>query len=89
MTPTPCASANSGQLRSIYRVVEFSQGFDGYPFRHEWLFWIFEAAPMLIAISIFGLYHPGEYLGCDGGKRHIGDGEMMSQEELSASPRHN
>lgn len=52
-------------------MIEFPQGIDGYPFTHEWLFWVFEAAPMLIAITIFCLYHPSKILGQDGGRQYI------------------
>ncbi|KAH7312279.1 RTA1 like protein-domain-containing protein [Stachybotrys elegans] len=49
--------------RCVYRLVEFGQGTDEYAFNHEWLFWLFEALPMLGAIGIFCIYHPGRYLG--------------------------
>ncbi|KAL0941736.1 RTA1 domain containing protein (7-aminocholesterol resistance protein) [Colletotrichum truncatum] len=55
-------------LRSIYRVAEFSEGTDGYAFRHEWLFWVFETLPMLIAIGVFCVWHPSKYLGSNGAK---------------------
>ena len=50
-------------------MAEFGEGVDGYSFRHEWLFWVFEAVPMLIAISAFCVCHPTAVLGRDGGKR--------------------
>jgi hypothetical protein len=50
-------------------VAEFGEGTEGYAFRHEWMFWVFEALPMLIAIVIFCVHHPSAYLGSDGGKR--------------------
>ena len=55
------------QVRSIYRVIEFACGIHGYPFTHEWIFYVFESLPMLPAISIFCLYHPAKYLGRTGG----------------------
>jgi hypothetical protein len=51
-----------GQIRSIYRLVEFGLGIDGYPFRHEWPFYTLEALPMLPAISTFCLWYPGRYM---------------------------
>ena len=46
------------QIRSIYRVVEFALGIEGYPFQHEWPLYVLEATPMLFAIGILALYHP-------------------------------
>lgn len=37
-------------------------GFSGYPFTHEWIFYVLEAVPMLPAVSIFCLWYPGKYL---------------------------
>ncbi|KAF2117571.1 RTA1 like protein-domain-containing protein [Lophiotrema nucula] len=64
-------------VRSIYRVIEFALGIDGYPFRHEWIFYVFEALPMLPAISVFCFVHPAKYIGSHGGlgkKRTIEEG---------------
>ncbi|KAF2273213.1 RTA1-domain-containing protein [Westerdykella ornata] len=54
-------------VRSIYRVIEFALGINGYPFTHEWTFYVFEALPMLPAISVFCIVHPAKYLGSRGG----------------------
>ncbi|KAI8723884.1 hypothetical protein NCS52_00245200 [Fusarium sp. LHS14.1] len=56
-------------VRCIYRVCEFAEGMDGYAFRNEWLFWVFESLPMIGAIGIFCIYHPSRYLGRDGARR--------------------
>ncbi|KAK9440801.1 7-aminocholesterol resistance protein RTA1 [Metarhizium brunneum] len=53
-------------VRCIYRVCEFAEGMNGYAFRTEWLFWVFETLPMIGAIGIFVIYHPGRFLGQDG-----------------------
>ncbi|KAF2491019.1 RTA1 like protein [Lophium mytilinum] len=50
-------------VRCVYRVIEFALGIDGYPFTHEWVFYVFESLPMLPAISVFCVYHPARYLG--------------------------
>lgn len=59
----------------MYRVCEFAEGMNGYAFRTEWLFWVFEALPMIGAIGIFCIYHPSRYLGKDGGNRKPIDSE--------------
>lgn len=46
------------QIRSVYRVVEFALGIEGYPFQHEWPLYVLEATPVFFAIGILALYHP-------------------------------
>ncbi|KAK3316084.1 RTA1 like protein-domain-containing protein [Apodospora peruviana] len=76
-------------IRCIYRVAEFAEGVDGYPFRQEWLFWVFEAAPMLVAISNFCVFHPGAFLGRrgGGGKRRVLSNEEDGAEMTSSAVR--
>lgn len=50
------------QIRCIYRVVEFAEGIDGYTFTHEWVFYVFETVPVIFAIGVFCVWHPGAYL---------------------------
>ncbi|KAM3427604.1 hypothetical protein MY4824_009326 [Beauveria thailandica] len=49
-------------MRCIYRVCEFATGMQGYAFRTEWLFWVFETIPMIFAIGVFCVWHPLQYL---------------------------
>ncbi|OCL14872.1 RTA1 like protein [Glonium stellatum] len=62
-----CISSALILIRCVYRVIEFACGIHGYPFTHEWIFYVFESLPMLPAISIFCFYHPAKYLGRTGG----------------------
>lgn len=67
------------QVRCLFRVVEFAEGTEGYAFKNEWMFYVFETLPMLIAIAVFCLWHPSRYLGRDGAKALIantGNGDM-------------
>ncbi|ETI26129.1 hypothetical protein G647_02906 [Cladophialophora carrionii CBS 160.54] len=50
------------QVRSIYRVVEFAMGVDGYLFKHEWCLYVFEAVPMFVALSVLAFYHPVRWM---------------------------
>ncbi|KAJ9610403.1 hypothetical protein H2200_005180 [Cladophialophora chaetospira] len=50
------------QVRSIYRVVEFAMGVNGYLFKHEWCLYVFEAAPMFIALSVLAWCHPVKWM---------------------------
>lgn len=45
-------------LRSIFRVVEYGLGNDGYLLGHEWPNYIFDALPMLVAMICFGIWYP-------------------------------
>lgn len=51
--------------RIVYRLVEFSAGLDPntnpLPF-HEWYFYFFDAAPMLLALMFMNVIHPGRIL---------------------------
>jgi hypothetical protein len=74
-----CKSLTNCQIRSVYRLIEFGLGFNGYPFTHEWIFYVLESTPMFIAISLFCFAFPGKFLpsknvvqfnsGVEGGKR--------------------
>jgi RTA1 like protein len=46
------------EVRSVYRVVEFALGVEGYPFQHEWPLYVLEAVPMWGAIAAMGWWHP-------------------------------
>jgi hypothetical protein len=67
-------------VRSVYRLIEFAMGIHGYPFTHEWMFYTFESLPMVPAIGVFCVWHPGAYFVRKGRKAggdvqmEIGDG---------------
>jgi RTA1 like protein len=44
-------------IRSVFRVVEYAFGTDGYPMAHEWTLFVFDSAPMtLVTVIFFSLY---------------------------------
>ena len=47
-------------VRSIFRVVEYIMGKDGYLLRNEWTLYVFDAALMLAAMAVYGWIYPGE-----------------------------
>ncbi|RDW72350.1 RTA1 domain-containing protein [Aspergillus mulundensis] len=49
-------------IRSIYRLVEFTEGHDGYINNHEWPFYIFDAVPIFPCVALFVWWHPSLYL---------------------------
>ena len=46
----------------IYRLAEYSNGVESYAPEHEWLFYVFDAAPMLSALTLLNAFHPGRFL---------------------------
>ncbi|KAF5591736.1 RTA1 like [Fusarium pseudocircinatum] len=47
-------------IRSLVRVIEFIQGFDGYIISHEIFIYLFDAVPMLAVMLIMNWVHPSE-----------------------------
>lgn len=47
-------------VRSIVRVVEFIQGFDGYIISIEWYLYVFDALVMFAAMVVMNIIHPSE-----------------------------
>ncbi|CAI4233480.1 AMM_1a_G0000080.mRNA.1.CDS.1 [Saccharomyces cerevisiae] len=42
-------------VRSIVRIVEFIQGFDGYIITHEYFIYVFDAVPMFLVVLAFSV----------------------------------
>ncbi|KAI4717977.1 RTA1-domain-containing protein [Aureobasidium sp. EXF-10727] len=58
-------------IRSIFRLIEYAQGNDGYLISHEWFLYIFDACLMLATMMLFAWFHPSEIwamLNKNGGK---------------------
>ncbi|KAF2261255.1 RTA1-domain-containing protein [Lojkania enalia] len=47
-------------IRSIFRVVEYIMGNNGYPLSHEWTLYVFDAVLMLGVVSVFAWRFPGD-----------------------------
>ncbi len=47
-------------IRSIFRVVEYLMGQNGYPLKHEWTLYIFDSVLMFAVTVIFYIGYPGE-----------------------------
>lgn len=47
-------------IRSIFRAVEYLQGFDGYLLSHEAYLYIFDATLMFLVMILFNYVHPSE-----------------------------
>jgi hypothetical protein len=45
-------------IRSVYRLVEFVQGNDGYVISHEVFLYVFDAAMMFLVMGVMNVFHP-------------------------------
>ncbi|KIM26923.1 hypothetical protein M408DRAFT_9559 [Serendipita vermifera MAFF 305830] len=62
--------------RSIYRTIEFATfnpANQGYLYYHEWPLYVFDAAPILIALTLFNFVHPVAHLPRDTGHSVTGE----------------
>lgn len=50
-------------IRNLIRVIEYSQGNDGYIISNEWMLYIFDAFFIFLVVSAFFLVHPNKLLG--------------------------
>lgn len=49
-------------IRTIYRLVDFEMGHDGFLETHEWVIYVFDALPIFPCFVLFTYFHPGKYL---------------------------
>jgi hydrogenase/urease accessory protein HupE len=47
-------------VRSVFRVIEYVMGTDGYLSRHEWPLYVFDGLLMLLTVGIFAWWYPGQ-----------------------------
>lgn len=47
-------------LRSVFRVIEYGLGNDGYLLANEWPTYVLDAVPMFVAMICFGYWYPSE-----------------------------
>lgn len=47
-------------VRSVFRVVEFVMGNDGYLLQNEWPLYVFDAALMGLVVVVFGIRYPSD-----------------------------
>ncbi|KNG88490.1 RTA1 domain protein [Aspergillus nomiae NRRL 13137] len=47
-------------VRSVFRLVEYLQGNDGYLLHHEIFLYIFDAVLIFVAMLLFNIFHPSE-----------------------------
>ncbi|KAJ6015230.1 RTA1 like protein [Penicillium herquei] len=47
-------------VRSIFRIVEYAMGNQGYPLSNEWTLYVFDSVPMFASMVIFAIWYPGD-----------------------------
>jgi len=45
-------------IRSIFRLVEYTQGMEGYCMRHEWTLYVFDSVPMVLSSILMLVWFP-------------------------------
>ena len=45
-------------FRSVFRIVEYVMGTNGYSLTHEWTLYVFDTVPMLVVALLFSLWYP-------------------------------
>ncbi|KAG7452926.1 RTA1-domain-containing protein [Guyanagaster necrorhizus] len=60
------AASTMIMVRSVFRVIEFAQGNDGYLMRSEIWLYVFDSVLMAGVITLFNIHHPSKYLRKDG-----------------------
>jgi hypothetical protein len=56
-------------VRSVFRLIEYGQGDDGYLISHEYFLYIFDSTLMWITMAILAWVHPSEITAfLEGGK---------------------
>jgi hypothetical protein len=45
-------------IRSIFRLIEYVQGMEGYCMSHEWTLYIFDSVPMVLSSALLIVYFP-------------------------------
>ncbi|ETN47152.1 uncharacterized protein HMPREF1541_01343 [Cyphellophora europaea CBS 101466] len=50
------------QIRTVFRLVEFAWGIEGYLFSNEWCLYVFESVPMFVALLALAWFHPVKHL---------------------------
>ncbi|CAH0027689.1 unnamed protein product [Clonostachys rhizophaga] len=65
--------------RSIFRVVEYFQGYTGYALSHEWTLYVFDSLLMFAATVVFAWKFPEDVVGQPGGSEDV---NMDSQQSM-------
>ncbi|KAL5592669.1 hypothetical protein FOBRF1_006890 [Fusarium oxysporum] len=76
-------------IRSIVRVVEFVQGFDGFIISHEIFIYLFDAVPMLAVMMILNWVHPSEVKQLLTGGKMAKGFRLVDSSDVTQAPAYN
>jgi len=71
------------QIRSAYRTVELSEGFNGHLATSEGFFYGLDTFPLLLAIGIYVPFWPGQFITGP----HLSEDNETAAEEVTTSSR--
>lgn len=74
-------------IRSVFRVIEYLQGNNGYLLRHEFFLYIFDALLMLVVMCLFNWVHPAQVT--DLYRKRISERDMHIMETRDRYMQHN
>jgi len=73
-------------VRSVFRVIEYTLGHDGYPLNHEWTLYVFDSVLMWLSMVIYFLFGPKDHeIVAKGIQSQETCLEMGSQDDSAAS----
>jgi hypothetical protein len=75
-------------IRSIYRVVEYVQGSDGFLQSEEAFLYVFDATLMFICCLLFNWFHPSNILSAYGKPQENLDLEMIDRDQYTGYTGH-
>lgn len=55
---SPLAGFSDSQIRCIFRVIEFAQGYSGYLRTNEWAYYALDTLPLFLAIVVWAFIWP-------------------------------
>lgn len=74
-------------IRSVFRVIEYLQGNNGYLLRHEFFLYIFDALLMLVVMCLFNWVHPAQVT--DLYRKRISERDLHVMETRDRYMQHN
>ncbi|KAJ6540411.1 RTA1 like protein-domain-containing protein [Mycena capillaripes] len=60
---TTCATCIGILVRSVFRIIEFAGGYTGFVATHEGYFYVFDALPLWLAMTLYCVVWPPRFLG--------------------------
>jgi hypothetical protein len=58
-------------VRSVFRVIEFLVGVEGYLYTHEWTMYVFDTVLMFAVVVIFYVWYPSGFQVVYGDEEHV------------------